>query len=456
MDKSKTVLLYLILASLQGSLGEECFRIRSQVMIENEESSLGYIATMYKEIETQKINGEIRNSTATLILESLSRMSHGWCKPEIKEEEHERQERSLAVTIAALISLGTFILGPAIAALLHEITENTRWRRVEKINGIRTIRWMEDMEKRLVASQKVEEILASIMLHESIMSDLLKHKDKSSLNRTWRKVFRTVIDFYTRHGFSKAAPKDINIADNDHLLPSDVYHYTVTVHTNHDCKYARIKIKAIGIIPSTRCLKPHENNDNTTLKGYTKLRTENENLCIYTGNNTVKLADNSTLSLSNSVYGPCQNNLLDFKTHKNTLLMRPNHDRAYMRIRCEGNKEVKQVIYKDELVVPPLKCMTWVAETKKKDPDIEKDFIGVEEEYINSEDGSKIEGNINMTRNAIIFLPFEALSDLDGKEKETEEYLSFMKTILAEEYEEHVGIHVEINYKPNKPRLDTH
>ena len=107
-----------------------------------------------------------------------------------------------------------------------------------------------------------------------------------------------------------------------------------------------------------------------------------------------------------------------------------------MKIRCKGNKEVKQVIYKDELVALPLKCMTWVAETKKKDPDIEKDFIGVEEEYINSEDGSKIEGNINMTRNAIIFLPFKTLSDLDGKEKKTEEYLSFMKTILADEYEE--------------------
>ena len=169
---------------------------------------------------------------------------------------------------------------------------------------------------------------------------------------------------------------------------------------------------------------------------FTALYKPDDGGCIYTGNNTVKLADNSTLSLSNSVYGPCQNNLLDFITHKNTLLIHPNHDRAYMRIRCKGNKEVKQVIYKDELVALPLKCMTWVAETKKKDPDIEKDFIGVEEEYINSEDGSKIEGNINMTRNAIIFLPFKTLSDLDGKEKKTEEYLSFMKTILADEYEE--------------------
>ena len=50
------------------------------------------------------------------------------------------------------------------------------------------MRWMEDMEKRLIASLKVEEILASIMLHESIMSDLLQHTDKSSLNKTWRKA----------------------------------------------------------------------------------------------------------------------------------------------------------------------------------------------------------------------------------------------------------------------------
>ena len=68
-------------------------------MIENEESDLGYISTMYREIEMQKKDREIRNSTANLILESLSRMSHGWCKPELTEEEHGRQERSLALAI---------------------------------------------------------------------------------------------------------------------------------------------------------------------------------------------------------------------------------------------------------------------------------------------------------------------------------------------------------------------
>ena len=187
------LIYFLTLVFVQTKAGDDCFRIRKQIMIENEESSLGYIATMFKEIEMQKENAEIRNSTANLILESLSRMSHGWCKPELKEDEHRRQERSLALAIAALISLGTFILGPAISALLHELTENTKWRRVEKINGIKTIRWMEEVEKRLVASEKVEEILASIMLHESIMSDLLQHTDKRSLNRTWEKVFKVLI-----------------------------------------------------------------------------------------------------------------------------------------------------------------------------------------------------------------------------------------------------------------------
>ena len=407
--------------------GGSCFRIRTQIMIENEESDLGYISTMYREIEMQKKNGEIRNSTANLILESLSRMSHGWCKPELTEEEHGRQERSLALAIAALISLGTLILGPAIAALLHEITENTKWRKVEQINGIKTIKWMEDMEKRLIASEKVEEILASIMLHESIMADLLQHTDKSSLNRTWRKVFKILIETYTRNGFSTAAPEDIKVADNENLLPNEVYHYTVTVHTNDNCKNAKIKIKAVGIIPSSECFIPHEDNHITSVNGYIKLKTDNKNTCIYTGNNTVKLADNSIFSLSNSMHGPCQNNLLDFKTHKNTLLMHPNHDRAYMKIRCEGNKEVKSVIFKDELVVPPARCTTWVMGNKRKKPDMDDDFTGVNEEYINSEDGSKIEGNINMTRESIIFLPFTALSDLERKE---EDYMSLFESVL--------------------------
>ena len=179
--------LLTLVAVFPGS-EETCYRIRRQIMIENEESSLGYISTMYKEIEQQQNQKMIRNGTGTLILDSLSRMSHGWCKPESKGEA-VRQERSLALAIAALISLGTFILGPAIAALLHEITENTKWRKDATNYGIKTIEWMEDMEKKILASQKVEEILASIMLHESIMADLLTHSDRNSLNRTWRKVF---------------------------------------------------------------------------------------------------------------------------------------------------------------------------------------------------------------------------------------------------------------------------
>ena len=430
----ETLFYILILIFAQTEAEEKCFRIRTQIMIENEESDLGYISTMYREIEMQKKNGEIRNSTANLILESLSRMSHGWCKPELTEEDQGRQKRSLALAIAALVSLGTLILGPAIAALLHEITENTKWRKVEKINGIRTMRWMEDMEKRLIASQRVEEILASIMLHESIMSDLLQHTDKSSLNRTWRKVFKILIETYTKNGFSAAAPEDIKVADNDNLLPNEVYRYTVTVHINDNCKDAKIKIKAVGIIPSLECCKPHEDNNITSVNGYIKLKTEDNNTCIFTGNNTVKLADNSIFSLSNSMMGPCQSNLLDFKTHKNTLLMHPNHDRAYMRIRCEGNKEVKRIIFKDELVAPPARCTTWVMGNKRKKPDMDNDFTGVTEEYINSEDGSKIEGNINMTRDSIIFLPFKALNDLEGKR---DEYISLFESVLYMDNEKH-------------------
>ena len=428
------LIYFLTLVFVQTKAGDDCFRIRKQIMIENEESSLGYIATMFKEIEMQKENAEIRNSTANLILESLSRMSHGWCKPELKEDEHRRQERSLALAIAALISLGTFILGPAISALLHELTENTKWRRVEKINGIKTIRWMEEVEKRLVASEKVEEILASIMLHESIMSDLLQHTDKRSLNRTWEKVFKVLIEIYTKNGFSKAAPEDIRLVDNDSLLPNEVYHYTVIAHTNDNCKYAKIKIKAVGIIPSLECFKPHEDNDFTSRKGFIKLKTDKENMCIFTGNSTVKLADNSTFSLSNSIVGPCQNTLLDFKTHKNTLLIHPIHDRAYMMIRCEGNKEVKNVIFKDELVVPPAGCITWVMENKRKKPELQKDFTGVHEDYISSEDGSKIEGNINVTKKSIIFLPFTELADLRSKTEE--EYMSFFESFLSDAKEE--------------------
>ena len=434
-DTAKALLFFLALLNSNRGSGEQCFRIRKQILIEHEETTLEYIATMYKEIERQRSQGEIRNSTSKLILESLSRMSNGWCKPDL-EKENTRQERSLALAIAALVSLGTFILGPAIAALLNEITENTKWRKDAAHKGIKTIEWMEDMEKKLVASQKVEEILASIMLHESIMADLIKQPDKDSLNRTWRKVFKIMIETYAKNGFSKAAPEEIHLEENDNLLPREAYHYTVTVHTNDNCKHAKIKIKAVGVIPHSDCLFPYDENYTNTEKGYIKLKTDRNETCIYTGNNTIKLADNSIFSVSNSMVGPCHNFLLEFNTHENTLIMNPKHDRAYMRVVCKGNKDLKQVIYKDELVAPPSRCTTWVSDTKGKRPDF-KDFMDMEEEFINSEDGSTLEGNINMTRNSIIFLPFKSLDDLKAnKEIASKEYLAIINSLFNKDNEE--------------------
>ena len=59
--------------------GNECYRIRKKILIENEETDLGYITTMWREIEQQKKDHKIRLSTATLIQASLERMSHDWC-----------------------------------------------------------------------------------------------------------------------------------------------------------------------------------------------------------------------------------------------------------------------------------------------------------------------------------------------------------------------------------------
>ena len=46
----------------------------------------------------------------------------------------------------------------------------------------------------------------------------------------------------------------------------DGRHYTVTVYTNN-CKHAKIKIKAVGVIPHLDCLHPYDENFNNTGKG---------------------------------------------------------------------------------------------------------------------------------------------------------------------------------------------
>ena len=66
-----------------------------------------------------------------------------------------------------------------------------------------------------------------------------------------------------------------------------------------------------------------------------------------------------------------------------------------------------------------------------------KDFMDMEEEFINSEDGSTLEGNINMTRNSIIFLPFKSLDDLKAnKEVASKEYLAMINSLFNKDNEE--------------------
>ena len=409
--------------------GNECYRIRKKILIENEETDLGYITTMWREIEQQKKDHKIRLSTATLIQASLERMSHDWCSPAGRSfnpqpKINSKEKRSLALWIGALISLGSLVIGPAITAILELFTVNTKWKEDSYQDSVKTIEILETLQEKMIASEKVEEILSSIMLHNSIMQDLITHTDDESLNMTWRKIFRVLIEEYKKFGHLETV-FDLNHSKNN--IPSQVYHYSVVVYTQRECKDAKIAIKAIGLIPDEMCYSIRRAE---TENGYITLETNKDDVCIFTANNTVKLADKSIFSLSNPIMGPCSNKFFDLKSKENTLMIKPKIDRAYMKVTCEG-KEIKRILYKDEWTVPPSQCSAWITAEKKRRPDMEKDYFQAKETFIGAENGEVIRGNMDISKDSIIFFPFVKVDDLKEKTK-TSFDLPFLKSIFLD------------------------
>ena len=110
-----------------------CNRIRRKVLLHHEMTTLTYINEMWTEIKEQQEQKLIRNSTADMILQSLELMSHGWCDPNTRSvtKEDKKTKRSFTTILATIFAFGSFIIGPAIAAVLTEISHNTNWRITE-------------------------------------------------------------------------------------------------------------------------------------------------------------------------------------------------------------------------------------------------------------------------------------------------------------------------------------
>ena len=233
-----------------------CYMIRRKVILHHEESTLTYISQMWTEVKQQQRDKTVRNSTAEMLLQSLERMTQGWCDP-----SHTKvSKRSLTAVLAIIFAFGSLILGPAISAVLQEISHNTEWRISQAEKGLETEKILAEFEKRLKANSRVEEILASILLHESIMRDLLSNTDS---NRTWKKIFKHQIEEFKKLGLIEQH-EDLILGRKENLLPTGTYKLRATVHKNRDCGETKITIKAIGLIPDKKCLQLHKSSRKTS------------------------------------------------------------------------------------------------------------------------------------------------------------------------------------------------
>ena len=365
---------------------------------------------MWKEVKDQERDKTVKNSTAEMLLQSLERMSHDWCDPRYNKVSKEKTKRSFSAILATLFAFGSLIIGPAIAAVLEEISHNTKWRITEAKRGLETAKILAEFEKRLSANERVEEILASIMLHESILRDLMLHSDD---NRTWKKIFKHQIREYKELGFIDEI-EEIELGRKDNLLPKGSYKFVSSVHKNKDCGETMITIKAIGLIPEKTCFHLHWNNEPD--EDYIRLQSSIDNLCIFAGNDSISLPGNQTFLTSNTIRGPCDNkNKFIFKSKENTLLVRPVSSRGYMTSKC-GEKYTRQILYRDQYYVLPLKCKSWVSNKKRRRANVKTDYFQTEETFLSATTGREIE--YQETEPTLIFYAIEAVKDLETKNVE--------------------------------------
>ena len=401
-----------------------CYRIRRKVLLHQEMTTLTYINEMWTEIEQQQEQKLIRNSTADMIFQSLERMSHGWCDPRIKSptKEDKKEKRSITTILATIFALGSLIIGPAIAAVLTDIAHNTQWRITELKREMETTHLLADLEKRINAHGRVEEVIASIFLHESIMRDLIHSTDNNELNRTWKRILKHQILEYEKLGLIKNTAEEV-LGSSENSLPKGTYKIRAKVHKNKDCGKTRITITAVGLIPDKSCLELHSDQDKD--RGFTRLKTTTQDMCVFAGKDKALLADNTTFLTSNTVVGPCNNSeSFEFRSKENTILVRPEQSRGFMTTLCKDKQTwttkiltqtTRKILYRDRLYALPLHCSSWIATEKKRTINPRKDYQQLEEIFISATNGQEI--TPNTLQPTMIFYAIEEVKDLRKKEK---------------------------------------
>ena len=159
---------------------EECVRIREEIQIYKEDTSLGFLQTMRNKIAVLHSKNLINLETRGTIEAELEEMTHNWCRISKK--------RSIAGGIfTAIFTIGMYIIGPAVANVfnLEKNDSSEKWQtylsRIGNITKINTD-LINDLEKRIQnielkqrADEEVTAIISAAVLHNSLYRELI-HK----------------------------------------------------------------------------------------------------------------------------------------------------------------------------------------------------------------------------------------------------------------------------------------
>ena len=385
---------------------EECVRIREEIQIYKEDTSLGFLQTMRNEIAVLHSKNLINLETRGTIEAELEEMTHNWCRISKK--------RSIAGGIfTAIFTIGMYIIGPAVANVfnLEKNDSSEKWQtylsRIGNITKINTD-LINDLEKRIQnielkqrADEEVTAIISAAVLHNSLYRELI-HKG-SKFDVIMEKIFHHSIEHYKN--LSLIEEQNTSDIEEDFPLPEKAFKLSIEVRKSQsrNCNETHIRIVGVAALPSKQCYNIIEHSTE-----HTKLAGPTEGRCLWTSplKYACDLNDGSKFAMANFVEGDCDDNSYDwlYEDTTMTLMARPRR-RGTMIVSCGSNKTSKiHRLYRDQLYAAPASCSALISNTKIP---TKQDFVQRESHYISNHGERLFAGSANTNKDdTIIWRPF--------------------------------------------------
>ena len=266
--------LALVLALAQALTYEElakpsCVHHGTDVAYFTESIELAYLDVAAAKLNELSDLGLLPDATRKSLTRMLRRASHGLCSP-----GNHREKRQLAAVAFLLGTVGSYLIGPAIRAMLqlNNPGHNDQWDKYIT-DSRRAIDWtrrrVDVLTNRVDADEVTVAILAALVAENEQWTDLLLGSDylKDVLLYT-EEQYRAINDSHQHiddiygkeHGIGSFVDLKHGLA-----IPPEAFSLKIHGFKGNSCNESHIHLETFAIVPSTTCEKIHHETDTVTV-----------------------------------------------------------------------------------------------------------------------------------------------------------------------------------------------